>query len=214
MFTTFRAVLLDGPVNRSQLRLAAAAPNGAAPGGMIHSDDDSAQFLERFWIYLHRLACSQLGSRYAAKLDPSDLVQQTFLDAHQKLAQFRGTTERERAAWLRQIFTNNLSDVLRDFTRQKRNVTREQSSEGLAGSLAEQPDTRADEVEENEQLYRLSWALSQLSEPQRMAIELHHLRGRSLAQTAQDLQRTPASVAGLIRRGMAQLRDLLVAPSA
>jgi RNA polymerase sigma-70 factor (ECF subfamily) len=160
------------------------------------------------------LASAQLGSRYAAKLDPSDLVQQTFLDAQVKLAQFRGTTERERAAWLRQIFTNNLSDVLRDFTRQKRSVAREQSSDGLAACLVEPPDTFQDEVEEEEQLYRLSWALSQLPQPQRLAIELHHLRGLSLAQTAQHLARTQASVAGLIRRGMAQLRDLLISPSA
>lgn len=212
MFTTFRAVLLDRAVDRTDQRLAEAVLDPAARATC--NDADSAQFLERFWIYLHRLACTQLSSRFAAKLDPSDLVQQTFLDAQQKLAQFRGTTDRERAAWLRQIFAHNLSDVLRDFSRQKRSVMREQSSEELAACLAEQPDTRADGVEETEQLYRLSWALSQLPQQQRRAIELHHLRGLSLAETAQHLCRTQASVAGLIRRGMAQLRELLIAPAA
>jgi RNA polymerase sigma-70 factor (ECF subfamily) len=174
--------------------------------------DDSAPFLEQHWFDLYRLARVHLGSRYAAKLDPSDLVQQTFLNAHQKLDQFRGTTERERAAWLREIFANNLSNVLRDYMRQKRSVAREQSIGRMSDGLEQFPDTQHEQADDREQLHRLAWALTQLPESQRTAIQLHHLRDLSLAQTAESLHRTPASVAGLVRRGMAQLRQLMAAP--
>jgi RNA polymerase sigma-70 factor (ECF subfamily) len=175
------------------------------------ANENYASMLERSWVDLYRLARGRLGARYSAKLDPSDLVQQTFLDAHQKRSQFRGTTERERAAWLREIFANNLSNILRDYTRQKRNVAREQSigrREDDAGRIPDASEAPTD----SEQLHRLAWALTQLPEPQRVAIQLHHLQGLSLARTAEMLHRTSASVAGLVRRGMAQLRDLMAVP--
>jgi RNA polymerase sigma-70 factor (ECF subfamily) len=176
--------------------------------------NDSDGSLERFRVYLRRLAQSHLGCRFSAKLDPSDIVQQTLLDAYQNLDQFRGTSERERAAWLRQIFANNLADVFRALSRQKRDIARERSSARLAAWLEELPAASDDQTEECEQLLRLAWALSELPELQHTAIDLHHLQGLSLAQTAQALHRTEASVAGLVRRGLVRLRELLNHPSA
>src|SRR5262245_47931090 len=85
--------------------------------------------LEQFRPYLHLLARLQLDRRLQAKLDASDVVQQTLLQAHQALGQFRGTTDAERAAWLRQILARCLGHALRDFGRDKRDVGRERSLE-------------------------------------------------------------------------------------
>jgi RNA polymerase sigma-70 factor, ECF subfamily len=173
----------------------------------INSDES----LERFRTYLRKLAYSRLGVAYSAKLDPSDLVQETFMNAHQKLGQFRGTTDRERAAWLREIFVNSLADVYRALNRQKRDITRERSTGRLTEwlELSAPPEGGA---EDNEELIRLAWALSELPDRQHIAIELHHLQGLSLAETAKALHCTEASVAGLIRRGMDHLRELLGEP--
>ena len=70
------------------------------------------QPLERFRAYLRFLAQMQFPATLQAKLDPSDLVQQTMLQAHQALSQFRGTTIGEQTAWLRQIFLNTLANSL------------------------------------------------------------------------------------------------------
>jgi RNA polymerase sigma-70 factor (ECF subfamily) len=179
----------------------------------MSSDDFNAdETLERFRNYLRRLAYSRLGVAYSAKLDPSDLVQETFMNAHQSLAEFRGTTDRERAAWLREIFVNSLADVYRALNRQKRDITRERSSERLTEWLElSAPQGRA---EENEELIRLAWALSELPDRQHVAIELHHLQGLSLAETAKTLHCSEAAAAGLIRRGMEHLRELLGGPLA
>jgi RNA polymerase sigma-70 factor (ECF subfamily) len=59
--------------------------------------------LDRFRSYLLLLAQARLDPRLKGKLDASDVVQQTLLEAHQGLGQFRGRTAEQRAAWLRQI---------------------------------------------------------------------------------------------------------------
>jgi RNA polymerase sigma factor (sigma-70 family) len=59
-------------------------------------------------------------------------------------------------------------------------------------------------------LLRLAGALETLPAEQREAIELHYWQGWTLAQIAEHQNRTPASVAGLVHRGLAKLRGKLV----
>ncbi len=65
--------------------------------------------------YLKLMARLQLDKRVQAKVDPSDLVQESFLNAHQNFHTFRGTTERELLAWLRQILVHSLADHVRRY---------------------------------------------------------------------------------------------------
>src|SRR5213080_709075 len=53
------------------------------------------RLLELYRNYLKLLARLQIDRRLQGKADPSDLVQETFLEAYRDFAQFRGTTERE-----------------------------------------------------------------------------------------------------------------------
>src|SRR5262249_59344683 len=85
--------------------------------------------LEHFREYLRVLARLQIDPRLRPKLDPSDVVQETLLKAHERRDQFRGTTNAELAAWLRQILANQLAEALRHYTRQARDVSRERSLE-------------------------------------------------------------------------------------
>lgn len=186
-------------------------------GIMDQHAEASDRTLERFRPYLRLLARLHLAPQLQGKLDPSDLVQQTLFQAYQALNQFRGQSEGERAAWLRQILARNLAMAVRDFARAKRDLAREQSLEAaLADSssrldawLAAEQSSPSQRAERNEQALRLAEALEKLPEAQREALVLQHWQGWSLAQIGQHLERSPEAVAGLIKRGLKQLRQLM-----
>ena len=76
--------------------------------------------------YLLRLASSELGADLRPKGDASDLVQQTYLEAHRDIDRYAGRTEAELQAWLRQILINNLKHFARQYRESaKRQVGRE-----------------------------------------------------------------------------------------
>src|SRR5262245_64501746 len=77
----------------------------------VQNGDIGAE-LNRFRPYLQMLARMQFDDVLQAKLDESDIVQQTLMEAHQSLGNFRGTSDREKAAWLRRILARNLADEL------------------------------------------------------------------------------------------------------
>jgi RNA polymerase sigma-70 factor (ECF subfamily) len=176
--------------------------------------------LESFRPFLRLLAQAGLDPRLAPKLDPSDLVQQTLLEAHRDREAFRGHTDGERAAWLRQILARNLANALRDFRRARRDLAREQPLEDLldrsslraAAWLTVEPVTPAAGVEAAEDQARLARALEALPEAQREVVALRHLHGWSLHDIARHVGKSTSAVAGLLHRGLTGLRALLENP--
>jgi RNA polymerase sigma-70 factor (ECF subfamily) len=179
-----------------------------------------AQRLVPYRAYLQLIARLQLDARLRGKLEPSDLVQQTFVKALQVLDQFRGQTDAELSAWLRQILARTLANAIRDLQRDKRDFFKERSldaaieasSARLEAWLADPQSSPDERAERNERLLRLSTALEQLPPDQREAGVLHHLQGCSVDAVATHLGRTAAAVAGLIKRGMKHLRQALQSP--
>jgi RNA polymerase sigma-70 factor (ECF subfamily) len=174
-------------------------------------DRPSAESLERFRAYLRLLARLHLDPRLRGKLDASDVVQQTLLQACQALDGFRGGTEAELAAWLRQILARNLAHAARDLGRDKRDVARERSLEQALGQSSARLGQWlvADQSSPSESAQRLADALESLPEGQREALVLHYWQDWTLPEIGRHLGRTPAAVAGLVQRGLKQLRTLL-----
>lgn len=181
---------------------------------------DSLRPLEQFRDYLGLLARAHLCPLLRGKADGSDVVQQTLLEAHRHLDQFRGTTSGEQAAWLRQILARQLANLARDQQRERRDVRREcsleqaveQSSARLEAWLVAEQSSPSERAERNEQLFALASALTILPEAQREAVEMRYLQNLSLNEIAARMGRTPGAVAGLLHRGLEALRQQLGEP--
>lgn len=171
--------------------------------------------------YLLVLARLRIPPWLRAKVDASDVVQQTLLQAHTRRDQLRAADEAGRRAWLGQVLAHAITDVVRRFAGAGRAAALERSlQDGCADSsarleavlAAEQssPSTRADRLDE---LLRLTAAIDSLPDDQRVAVELKHLHGWTVDQIARQMSKTHEAVGGLLRRGVRALRDRL-APGA
>jgi RNA polymerase sigma-70 factor, ECF subfamily len=173
--------------------------------------------LDRYRGYLLLLARIRLDPKLRARIDPSDLVQQTMLEAHEAKESFRGDDPATQAAWLRQILGRNLANAVRDHTRQVRDVRRErsihadldESASRLEGWLAANESSPSQRAQRQEHAILLAEALTDLPEQQREAVIARHFHGRSLDEIAVDLDTTAAAVTGLLCRGLRNLRKAL-----
>ena len=66
---------------------------------------------------LHRLAEHQVRGRVAVRVDASDVIQQTFLEAYRSFPQFAGQDVRELVAWLQSILDHKVAGAIRDQAR-------------------------------------------------------------------------------------------------
>jgi RNA polymerase sigma-70 factor (ECF subfamily) len=184
---------------------------------MDHQAGKNGPTLERFRAYLRLLAQMQLDPRLQGKLDPSDVVQQTLLQALQALDRFQHRSDAELAAWLRQVLAHNLANATRDLNRAKRAVAREcsleealeQSSARLEAFLVAEQSSPSEQAQRKEQVLRLAEALARLLEAQQEALTRRYLQSWSVDDISRHLGRSPAAVVGLIKRGLKQLRLLL-----
>ena len=175
------------------------------------------QEFERFRSYLRFLARVQLDHRLNSKIDPSDIVQQSLLKAYLARDQFRGSTNGERAAWLRGILIHELAHTLRSFRQEKRDVTREQSvQEAVEASsvrlemwLAADQSSPSQNVVRGERMLQVAAAIDRLPFDQQEAVILRYWQGLKLNEIAEQLDRTTGSVAGLIHRGLKALQNEL-----
>lgn len=182
-------------------------------------DPESALQSERYRNYLMSLARIQLARAgpVQKKIESADLVQDVLLQAHTARAQYRGTTPEEFAAWLRQIMAHRLADLQKHFGRGKRDGALEAtfrdsldaSAAGMLSLAMGRLPTPTTNLAQHQRALRLADALQQLPRDQRMAVELHYIAGYSLAELAAQLKRSKPSVAGLLRRGLQALREIL-----
>ena len=166
------------------------------------------EVIPRLRTLLRFLAARGLNPRHWRRADPSDLAQKTILEAHLKRADFRGSSEKELVAWLEIILEHRIKDEVRNIECQKNDPDREVSM-GRADDLARKPTSPLSALVRHEEILRLAEALDQLPDDQRRAVELRHLHGLTLAETADLMEESRYSVARLLRPAMARLLELL-----
>lgn len=176
------------------------------------------RLMERYQAYLKLLAEVQLDRKLRAKVDASDVVQHTFLEAFRDFGQFRGGSEGELTAWLRQILSRNLAQELRRYQGTKRRDVRlersldhelDASSLALERGLVAEGSSPSREAMRRESAVILADALNKLPKDYREVILLRHIRNLPVAEVAQEMGRSTEAVRHLWLRALAKLRTEL-----
>lgn len=197
-------------------------PQQTIAGARAGGDAALGELLEIYRNYLRLLAQIEIGRRLQGKVDPSDLVQETFLEAHRNFARFQGKDEPQFAYWLRQILAARVANLVRHyFGTQGRDVRLEEelaaqmdnSSRMLGHELAASLSSPSEQAVDREQAVLLADALAKLPPDYREAIVLRHLEGLTFPEVATRMGKTQDSVEKLWLRGLARLKQLFGRPS-
>ncbi|HEY2146755.1 MAG TPA: sigma-70 family RNA polymerase sigma factor [Pirellulales bacterium] len=166
--------------------------------------------------YLAVVARAEVGSWLRAKVDASDLVQQTLLDAHRGLANFRGQSEAEWLGWLRQILSHNAADFVRHYGEAaKRKAAREvplatadsQQTNPMRFEPAAAIETPSEMLMRRETELQLADAIAALPEDYQEVIVLRNLQRLPFDEVARRMSRSRPAAQMLWMRAIRSLRE-------
>jgi RNA polymerase sigma-70 factor (ECF subfamily) len=180
--------------------------------------DALGRLLASYVGYLKLLAQLRVDDPLRAKFDPSDVVQDTFLEAHRDFGSFRGETEGEFLSWLRRILASNLADQRKRYRQTgRRDVDLEhslweqlnESSVRLDRALIADQSSPSQQAAKREQGALLAADLEQLSADHREVLILRNLKELTFPEIAQHMNRSVGAVQQLWIRALTQLRERL-----
>lgn len=182
------------------------------------SKSSIGELLQQYRNYLIVLAATQIEKRLQPRVSPSDVVQETMLRAHKNFGQFRGATEHELLAWLRQILVNNLAtfvehhmlaarrDVRREVSMERLGAALEQSTVQLAALIPAQGKTPSMAVQQREDAVLLADRMAQLPDDYRNVLVLRNLQGLPFEEVAERIGRSVGATRMLWLRAIERLR--------
>lgn len=172
--------------------------------------------IEQYRPYLNLLARVQVGRRLQGKVDPDDLVQETFLAAIAGGESFRGHTEAELTAWLSSILLSRvLKCVERYFGTIARDVRKEIASlldssadslNGLAAVLPGNLSTPSKAAQRRERAVVVAETLNRMSPEHRDVLILRNIEGLTFPEIAERLNRSVGAVTMLWTRAVRQFQ--------
>ena len=174
--------------------------------------------LDRYRNYLYLMARTQIDLHLAVRASPSDVVQETFLQAANEFPSFRGSDSGQLLSWLRRILVHNIIAAYdRHVRAAKRDVRRDRPLEVVAKAVdasslhfdqalarsTESPEAAAVRQEEATHIADL---LAELPQHYREVIILRNLEGLSFQEVSQRMGRTNAAVRKLWTRAITRLQ--------
>jgi len=166
--------------------------------------------------YLGYAARAQLESWLQVKVDASDLVQQTMLEAHRDFERFQGNSEQEWLGWLRRILSHNVADFIRQYRgTAKRQIGREVSLAAATDTSfapgvpepAAPGGTPSQEFLKLDSELRVAAAMSQLPPDYQEVIMLRNLQRLSFNEVAERMGRSRPAVQMLWMRAIKKLQE-------
>jgi RNA polymerase sigma-70 factor (ECF subfamily) len=176
------------------------------------------QLLEHYRDYLRRMVAVRLDRRLAARVDPSDVVQETLVEAAGRLDEYLRERPIPFYAWLRQLAAERVIDAHRRHVgAQRRSVTLEQHGTELPDASADRLVQRlfANDTSPSNQLMRaerherLKAALATLPSRDREVLVMRHLEQLTIAEIAAMLEIGEPAVKSRLLRALIRMRERL-----
>jgi RNA polymerase sigma-70 factor (ECF subfamily) len=188
----------------------------AAAGDAAAWQDLACAYRDR----LRRMVALRLDPRLRGRVDPSDLVQETFLDASNLLADYQLDPPLPFYLWLRQLAGTRLAKAHRHHLGTlRRDVRREValpgeqfpevSSVALAGHLVSRDGRPSEAALRAELRFRLEELLNQFDPLEREVLALRHFEQLSNGETARVLGLTEAAASKRYIRALERVRERL-----
>jgi RNA polymerase sigma-70 factor (ECF subfamily) len=189
-----------------------------------HRGDEAArqQLLERYRDYLRRMVAVRLDRRLAARVDASDVVQETLVEAARRLDDYLRERPIPFYGWLRQLAGERIVDThRRHVTAHRRSVTLEHRDLDLPDASADELVRRlfaADTSPSNhlmrlERHERLKGALAALPQRDREVLVMRHLEQLSTAEIAAMLEISEPAVKSRLLRALLRMREQMGDPA-
>jgi RNA polymerase sigma-70 factor (ECF subfamily) len=169
--------------------------------------------------YLGVVARAEVETWLQAKVDASDVVQQSMLEAYRDFTRFEGESPAEWFGWLRRILAHNVTDFVRRYgTAEKRAVQREvrfrdpgdsSYQAGAAPEPAASQATPSQNVALADEELRMAAALSRLPADYQEVIQLRNLQCLPFDEVAARMGRSRPAVQMLWMRAIKRLRAIL-----
>lgn len=185
---------------------------------VLAQQDERARgdLLESYRGYMLLTAKRCISPDVKPRVDAEDLVQATMLRAAKAFSTFEGTTRQQFFQWLITIHKHSIVEELSWQHAGKRDPGKERSLQGDDGTAVlywldptDDAPTPSVRMMRDEQALRVAQALMALPRSQSEAIRLRHLEGWPVEQIAAHMGRSVQAAAGLLKRGLATLRDIL-----
>ncbi len=166
---------------------------------------------------LRRYVTGKIPPRLRRTVSSDDILQDVWITAVRNVADIRPDGSEDLDRWLMRIAQRRIADAIRRAGAAKRgggdglvyNTRLTTSFVDLFSRVSGRKVTPSAEVSVQEAVHAVQIALASLPESHRTAIELRYLQGHSHEEIAKIMNRTRASVNGLLFRGMQKLRGLL-----
>jgi RNA polymerase sigma-70 factor, ECF subfamily len=178
-----------------------------------------AGLFDHFRPQLKRMVSLRLDPRLHGRLNPSDVVQDAYLEASKKFADFTGQDSMPLFLWLRIVTLQKLTDIHRFHGMQKRDARREvamapgndppASSFSMAGQLVGGFTSPSQAAMRTELMMSVRQALDELDPIDREVLALRHFEHLSNAETAQVLGIKPNAASNRYVRAGRRLRSAI-----
>lgn len=180
---------------------------------------DSQAFEELFDHYrafLHRVVELRMCNKVRARVDPSDVVQETQLEAFRRLDDYLARQPMPFRLWLHKTAQEKLWKIQRGHLETGRRAMDQEvplpegSSWALVRGLLNPDSTPSQQMEKSEAAKKVRQAIARLAEADREILLMRNFEGLTNQEVAQLLDLEPATASKRHGRALLRLREVLL----